>query len=291
MGENLSPELKEYGKWLLSEAYSQTNLVFAAKVKEITDPLFAKIDELSAQVVAFASLIDAKVTIKQSTTEQAIYDEHFPSLPVNDSGWVTVRKGRKMSTPTAAASFAHTARFAAIQASEEIHMKEEKRKNAVIVGLSEAKTDDETARNDKNIIDQVFVAANIDGKKKVRIARYGQKHPNKARILKVHTDLEEMRDKVLRAFRDHRPADMKKSAYIRKDFTPTELEQDRICKATCFERNTTEGKRRWLVRDLHVIEARKPWEEFKITKPTNQLPMAKMNVSEPQSQFLEEGET
>ena len=75
LGENLSPELKEYGKWLLSEAYSQTNLVFAAKVKEITDPLFAKIDELSAQVVTFASLLDEKGTVKQSTIEQAIYEE------------------------------------------------------------------------------------------------------------------------------------------------------------------------------------------------------------------------
>jgi hypothetical protein len=81
--------------------------------------------------------------------------------------------------------------------------------------------------------------------------------------LKVLTRSNETREKIIRAYHLNKPADAPLGSYCRRDYTPTELAEDRHLRSEAFKRNETERLKIWTVRNLALIKLRGPnYETF-----------------------------
>jgi hypothetical protein len=130
----------------------------------------------------------------------------------------------------------------------------EKAKNCVFVGVPEMDSDVNTENNDETLIHMIMLNANLKPECAVKVFRHGKKTQGKPRILKIKMDCEETRESLLKSFRHNRPDTLPKNAYMRRDYTHTELQVDWQIRQECRERNTKSGLHQFVVRDLRIIE-------------------------------------
>jgi len=241
-----------------------------AMVSDKLMPLSRLMDQLQAKMSEFSLQLESPDVFRPTPTSPGMImnDTNFPQLNGLGPNWNKVKRGLKAKTVPSKASFEHQSRFGALNALKEFSTLEEKSKNVVIVGLPELADDAATNSADENLCQEVFRNANLDATN-CQVQRHGKKVPGRHQIVKILTDSKDIRDRVLKAFRQFRPSALPKTAYVRRDMTPTELEHDRLCKQECYELNKKEGKRRFIVRDLNVIELKKEhWEDFRAGNPT-----------------------
>jgi hypothetical protein len=87
------------------------------------------------------------------------------------------------------------------------------------------------------------------------VHRHGLKRDRNNRIIKVHLKDQHSRNNFLRAFNEHRPKEANlRYTYVRRDYTDWEQKRDRELRAECHARNNQVGNRRFVVRDLEIID-------------------------------------
>jgi hypothetical protein len=128
--------------------------------------------------------------------------------------------------------------------------------SAVIVNLPESDTNNEeqTKADDQQFVEDIARQEGLSDS--IRdIHRHGQKRDNRPRIVKVHLKDIHARNKFLRVFNSHRPMDASlRFVYVRRDYTDFEQQRDRELRSECYRRNDTVGRRRFVVRDLEIID-------------------------------------
>jgi hypothetical protein len=265
-----TPELK-----ILLELQCQN---FSLRLDQALQPVHASLNYLITRVQKLEEKLlgvhepteNVHCTIMETSTDPA-FDSVFPEFVANNcsdfaSVWKTVGKGKRNCFAPAPKSIAQANRFAALDAQREVEMMKEKAHNLVICRLPEGTDDTATATSDRTLIDRVFCDAQLDPSHIKKIERFppGSKTlPGRTRILKVYTNSEDTRNAALTAFhRRPRQPEFKTSTFARRDYTETEQEKDNLCKNQVHLANVKAGVRQFLVRDLRIIEAPKPWDEY-----------------------------
>ena len=200
--------------------------------------------------------------------------------------------GRKKAAPAAVLNFlpapiSTANRFDILRTYQDFQLLEEKKTNAVVIGLPE--DEDRTQEADDNAVRTIVDGAQIGRQRVIRTVRKGKAEKRKARPMLVQFDSETSRNTFIQEFRKHRPENLKAGGYCRRDFTATELAQDKSCRMECRRRNCLEGKRRWIIRDLQIIEAQKPWPDLVNRGPQKDLFQVKA-LAQPAEAALDQGD-
>ena len=264
----ITPELK-----VLLELQCQN---FSLLLDQAVQPMHASLNYLITRV----QKLEEKLLGMHESTENAgimdtstnpAFDSAFPVFAANNCSdfaavWKTVGKGKRNIFAPAPKSIAQANRFAALDAQREVDLMKEKAQNLVICRLPEGADDAATVTSDRSLIDRVFCEAQLDPSHIKKVERFppGSKAlPGRMRILKVYTNSEDTRNAALTAFhRRPRQPEFKSSTFARRDYTETEQEKDSLCKNQVHLANVKVGVRQFIVRDLRIIEAPKPWDVY-----------------------------
>lgn len=129
--------------------------------------------------------------------------------------------------------------------------KKEKEKNAVIVGLAEAKNNQDTAANDQALVESICKSGGISFTG-VIVRRLGRKG-DLPRITKVYMQSGADRADFLRAFRQHRPATLAKTVFCRPDLTLEQRKADKEARDECRRLNEENKSRTGKEDNLYMV--------------------------------------
>jgi len=176
-----------------------------------------------------------------------------------------IKRGLKNRKPAPSYFLPTANKYELFSVMKEVAIIEEKSHNAVIVGYPEQSDRGEATRaHDQIAILDFLGRAKVAPKDIVEIRRHGQMREGRHRPLKILTRSNEVRERIICSFRTLKPKDTPIGAYCRRDMTPTELEEDRRLKLLAYDMNSKEGQKKWMVRNLQLIELTGPnFEEFK----------------------------
>jgi hypothetical protein len=154
---------------------------------------------------------------------------------------------------------------------KEVALVEEKSNNAVIVGYPEQKDRDKATKDhDEKQVKDFLSKSGVEWADIVVIKRHGLLREGRHRPLKVLTRSNETREKIIRAFHTNKPSDAPPGSFCRRDYTPTELAEDRRLRSEAFQRNEKEQLKVWTVRNLTLIKLRGP--NYEIFHPRQKIP-------------------
>jgi hypothetical protein len=254
----------------LHEILKQQNEVFA----EMLAPIITENKKIKSEL----QVLSAKLAVFMGEQDE-LYEglNGFEDGSAEDGGGdgvkfkpVVYRKSRtyaQMAALPASTPIELRNRYTKLEDHKEHIQLVEKAKNCVLVGVPEMDTDENTVNADAILIDKILLDAAIDntqliantrhGKAKLhmdgapKVDKNGRKLP---RILKVKLDSEEARERLLKSFRLNRPDTLPSNAYIRRDYTQTELQVDWQLRQECRARNIKSGLHQFIVRDLRIVE-------------------------------------
>jgi hypothetical protein len=218
--------------------------------KEIVDELFKKVktelfDPIQKQIAALSEKLD-RIGPSDDLQELSV---KIDSLA--DSIRTQPKYGQPPSGPMSSDNFAQLYRMFT-----DAPMIAQKSCSAVIVNLPESDNNNEeqTKAADQHFVEEIARHEGlIDSIKDVH--RHGQKRDSRPRIMKVHFKDIHDRNKFLRVFNIYRPNDgSHKFVYARRDYTDFEQQRDRELRSDCYRRNEAVGRRRFVVRDLEIID-------------------------------------
>ena len=241
--EKENAELRHKMAGLENELKKNELSVLAQEIRENFDSVHARLIRLE----------DAAFTKLPSENEP-------PCTPTRaDSSWAAVvgRGVRARNLNVGPGPIPTSNRFELLQAYQDLQTLDDRKRNAMIIGLPE--NSDSCEESDCSVVRTILDSAGISQQKFTRAVRKGKPNAKKQRPVKVEFDSEATRNQFLIEFRKNRPQNLAVGGHCRRDMTATELVQDKVCQQECIRRNKAEGKRRWIVRDLKIIEAKKPW--------------------------------
>ena len=142
----------------------------------------------------------------------------------------------------------------------EIHEKEKRKLNLVIVNLPESQgTSAEDFKKNENtkiqkLVKEIVPEKNIQIKNHVRLGQKNIGNKNQPRLLKITVDNEETKKELLsKAANINRNSDSKNKVYINPDYTAKEREIFRHLRQELKER-TGKGERNLIIRNGKIVE-------------------------------------
>lgn len=130
----------------------------------------------------------------------------------------------------------------------------EKEKSIVIVGLAERDSDSNTEAQDAALIKNIAENVGVE-KQVISVSRYGYRSV-KPRIIKVKFTDKEASMSVIKSSTARQL--LPKGAFIRRNMTVEELEQDRQLRKECYNRNEAANLYKFVVRNSKIIELKEP---------------------------------
>jgi hypothetical protein len=226
--------------------------------KQLKDDLKAEIvEELFSKIkTELFDPIQKQITVLSEKLERLGRNEDLQELTAKiDSLADSIRTrpsyGQPPSSPMSSENFAQLYKMFV-----DVPMIAQKPCSAVIVNLPESDNNNEeqTEAADQHFVEDIARQAGMSDS--IRdIHRHGQKRDNRPRIVKVHLQDIHARNKFLRVFNSHRPKDGQlRFVYVRRDYTDFEQQRDRELRSECYRRNEAVGRRRFVVRDLEIID-------------------------------------
>ena len=144
---------------------------------------------------------------------------------------------------------------------DDLNLMAEKQLNLVIKRIPEAESIEETERQDKKMVEAILRESAIDISLIKEIRRHPlQRRPNARRYmrpLKVMCYRKEDRDLIYDAIVRTHAKFLPHGAYVRADLTPVQLRRDARLRAQCRIWNDEVGWRRFMVRNLEILDREK----------------------------------
>jgi len=267
----------------VEKLFEEQNKAFAKLLSDKIDPLIAQ----NQLIIAENQILKRKVGILsahvESLTGENIFDTSADLFDQHESDenvkYATIEPHKKKRSYAAVAALPASTpislrnKYQKLEEQKEQLQLAEKAKNCVFVGVPEMDSDVNTENYDKTLMHTIMLNADLKPECAIKVFRHGKKTDGKPRILKIKMESEEARESFLKSLRHNRPDTLPKNAYVRRDYTQTELQVDWQLRHECRERNTKSGPHQFLVSDFRIIELKGELKTYNARppRPTTEL--------------------